>query len=217
MVQTSVDQFGVARLGQFAALISSAKFRLLVGAASRWSSTGFNAAPAQCGVRSLRERPVEAKLLVRLARAELRAVENARAKSEFIAHMSHELRTPLNAIIGFSEVLRDGLIGDLTDQQRGFIGDIFDSGTHLLSLINDILDLSKVEAGKMTLDVEPVDVSSLFAQPASKGEGGAPSRIALILRLHSPVAGRPDGGEANHNESAVKRAALHAGGRTSPP
>ena len=91
----------------------------------------------------------------------------SRMKSEFLANMSHELRTPLNAIIGFSEVLRDGLMGEMTDQQRGFIGDIFGSGKHLLSLINDILDLSKVEAGKMTLDLEPVQVSSLFANSLS--------------------------------------------------
>ena len=91
----------------------------------------------------------------------------SRMKSEFLANMSHELRTPLNAIIGFSEVLRDGLIGEMTDQQRGFIGDIFSSGKHLLSLINDILDLSKVEAGKMMLDLEPVQVSSLFANSLS--------------------------------------------------
>src|SRR6185312_13232285 len=88
-------------------------------------------------------------------------------KSEFLANMSHELRTPLNAIIGFSEVLRDGLLGQLTEQQRGFISDIFGSGKHLLALINDILDLSKVEAGKMTLDLEPVEVSSLFVSSLS--------------------------------------------------
>ncbi|MEE4749948.1 PAS domain-containing sensor histidine kinase [Pseudomonas alliivorans] len=84
-------------------------------------------------------------------------------KSEFLATMSHELRTPLNAVIGFSEALRDGMVGDMTDTQRKYIGDIFNSGQHLLSLINDILDLSKVEAGMMELELEPVELSELLS------------------------------------------------------
>jgi len=103
----------------------------------------------------------------RLQQKNVELEEASRMKSEFLANMSHELRTPLNAIIGFSEVLVDGLVGEMTDQQRGFLGDIFNSGKHLLSLINDILDLSKIEAGKMTLDLEPVQVSSLFANSLS--------------------------------------------------
>ncbi len=74
-------------------------------------------------------------------------------KSEFLAHMSHELRTPLNAIIGFSEVLMEQTVGELNPKQRRYLSDILDSGLHLLSVINDILDLSKVEAGRMDLDV----------------------------------------------------------------
>jgi PAS domain S-box-containing protein len=87
--------------------------------------------------------------------------ESSRMKSEFLANMSHELRTPLNAIIGFSEVMHDGLLGELTPQQKEYVNDIFTSGTHLLSLINDILDLSKVEAGKMTLELEPLQLTAL--------------------------------------------------------
>jgi signal transduction histidine kinase len=79
-------------------------------------------------------------------------------KSEFLANMSHELRTPLNAIIGFSEVLLERLFGDLNEKQDDYLKDIHSSGRHLLNLINDILDLSKVEAGRMELDLSTFDL-----------------------------------------------------------
>ncbi|WP_246099424.1 PAS domain-containing sensor histidine kinase [Methylibium rhizosphaerae] len=84
-------------------------------------------------------------------RVEQKLQEASRLKSEFLANMSHELRTPLNGIIGFSELLYDGKAGPLNEQQKDFLNDILNSGRHLLQLINDVLDLSKVEAGRMEL------------------------------------------------------------------
>jgi len=89
-----------------------------------------------------------------LEAANLELERASRFKSEFLANMSHELRTPLNSIIGFSELLEDQLAGPLTDKQRGYIHNVWTSGKHLLDLINDILDLSKVEAGKIELHME---------------------------------------------------------------
>jgi hypothetical protein len=105
----------------------------------------------------------------------------SRMKSEFLANMSHELRTPLNAIIGFSEVLHDGLAGAMNGRQGEFVETILGSGRHLLSLVNDILDLSKVESGQMTLDIEAVPVSSLFDNSLMLvREKAAARRIRLI-------------------------------------
>ena len=87
-----------------------------------------------------------------------------RAKSEFLATMSHELRTPLNAIIGFSEILRDEILGAVNDDQKELVTDIHTSGNHLLTMINDILDLSKIEAGKMDLQLEQFSVKEAVTE-----------------------------------------------------
>lgn len=90
------------------------------------------------------------------------AVAENKSKSEFLANMSHELRTPLTAIIGFSEVMMNGIGGELCDKHKKYANDIFKSGHHLLKLINDILDLSKIEAGKTEINPEKVDICSVF-------------------------------------------------------
>jgi PAS domain S-box-containing protein len=114
-------------------------------------------------------------------------------KSEFLANMSHELRTPLNAIIGFSEVMRDGLLGDLEPQQKEYVTDIFTSGTHLLSLINDILDLSKVEAGKMTLELEPLPLVAMVQSSLQVvREKAIAHHIRLVTELPGPLASGAD-------------------------
>jgi signal transduction histidine kinase len=104
-------------------------------------------------------------------------------KSDFLANMSHELRTPLNAIIGFSEVLKDGLFGELNDKQAEYTRDIHTSGHHLLSLINDILDLSKIEAGRMELTVTAFDIPAAIDNAVMLVRERA-SRHQLALDIH---------------------------------
>jgi signal transduction histidine kinase len=120
-----------------------------------------------------------------------RELETAsRHKSEFLANMSHELRTPLNAVIGFSEVLQDRLFGDLNDKQAEYVTDIHTSGRHLLALINDILDLSKVEAGRMELQVSTFALSSVIENAVALARERV-TRQGIGLRLEvDPSAGQ---------------------------
>ena len=106
---------------------------------------------------------LESESLRNLAAREAAETSN-RLKSEFLANMSHELRTPLNAILGFSEMIGSEILGPGLPQYRSYANDIHSAGAHLLSLINDILDLSKAEAGKLELRCEPADMAALMAE-----------------------------------------------------
>ena len=98
-----------------------------------------------------------------LSESKAKAEQANRAKSEFLANMSHELRTPLNAIIGFSEIMKEATLGPLEERYCSYAKDIYDSGSHLLSVINDILDLSKAEAGRLELDLETFRIDEIAA------------------------------------------------------
>jgi signal transduction histidine kinase len=105
-------------------------------------------------------------------------------KSDFLATMSHELRTPLNAIIGFSEVLREQMFGELNERQLAYVGDVHEAGKHLLSLINDVLDLAKIEAGRMDLELSQVALPDLLRSAVSMHSESA-SRGGIELTLQT--------------------------------
>jgi len=116
------------------------------------------------------------------------AEEANKAKSEFLANMSHELRTPLNSILGFSEVLQDKMFGDLNKKQEEYVNYILESGQHLLSLINDILDLSKVESGKIEIELGEVSTRDLLTNSMSMvKEKALKHQIELSLKLEDGI------------------------------
>jgi PAS domain S-box-containing protein len=113
-----------------------------------------------------------------------RMQEASRLQSEFLANMSHELRTPLNAIIGFADLLHGGMVGRLDAQQREFVGDILTSSRHLLQLINDVLDLARVEAGTLEVIPEPIDLARMVGEVRDILRGLAiDRRLDLELQL----------------------------------
>jgi PAS domain S-box-containing protein len=111
--------------------------------------------------------------------------EANRLKGEFLANMSHELRTPLNSIIGFAELMHKGKVGPVSDTHAEYLGDIVTSSRHLLQLVNDVLDLAKVESGKMDFRPEPVDLSKLVAEVRSiLRELAGSKRIRIDTGVH---------------------------------
>ncbi len=129
-------------------------------------------------------RRLDAKLRQALATAEAAS----RTKSQFLANMSHELRTPLNSIIGFSEILSDKLFGALNEKQQQYVGNILASGQHLLLLINDLLDLAKIEAGKMNLELAQANIAELTSEAATLVRGSA-ERKGVALEFTPVEAG----------------------------
>lgn len=115
-------------------------------------------------------------LLLSADRLRTEADQASRAKSTFLANMSHELRTPLNAILGFTDLLEEQLAATLSDRQRTFVAHIRDAGQHLLALINDVLDLSKVEAGRLELRPERVSLRALVGPVIASAQADAATR-----------------------------------------
>jgi signal transduction histidine kinase/DNA-binding response OmpR family regulator len=125
---------------------------------------------------------VHARLFRELERKSAELAAASRHKSEFLASMSHELRTPLNAVIGFSEVLLERMFGGLNERQEEYLRDIRDSGRHLLDLLNDILDLSKVEAGRMQLERSTFSVFDVLESCLSQVRTAAAQKGVVLRR-----------------------------------
>jgi two-component system cell cycle sensor histidine kinase PleC len=141
-------------------------------------------AKAARAIRALKSsRPVEARLLVRLANAERGAMEALRSKSEFIAHMSHEMRTPLNAVIGFAEIIAGGMFGPSGHPKYcEYARDIADAGKNLHAKIGDILEFANIEAGRHPLKEEAVELAQAVGALVEEHQGRAFSRrISLSL------------------------------------
>ncbi|MBI5568845.1 MAG: AAA family ATPase [Desulfomonile tiedjei] len=120
-----------------------------------------------------------------LEEARKHAEQASQAKGDFLANMSHELRTPLNAIIGFSEILEDKLYGGLNEKQSIYVRHVLTSGRHLLQLINDILDLTKVESGKVELEVSSIDIKKVLESILVMIR---PTALGRSLSLHLSIA-----------------------------
>ena len=129
------------------------------------------------------------KTLSDLAAARIAAEGSNKAKTNFLANMSHELRTPLNAILGFSEIIKNAVFGPIGSNYRDYAGDIHSSGAHLLSLINEILDLSKLEAGQFVIEEQLVNLAALAESSARFVEPQAhQAQIALSCSIAPDVA-----------------------------
>ncbi|MBV8296436.1 MAG: hypothetical protein JO085_06340, partial [Acidimicrobiia bacterium] len=164
----------VSQHGNSAAIVRA---ELTVGAAVLY---GYGVHAVYARVRSLVETEASARAEAEEAQRRLATVSAQR--SEFLARMSHELRTPLNAVIGFSDVLADGLVGPLNARQTEYVDDIQGSGRHLLGLVDDVLDLSKVEAGRLELSIAPVDVLQVVESSVTLfREQAARQRIRLVV------------------------------------